>query len=54
MIDGRFYLHLNDTVDAYEGFDFEAGVSLDSLNDLDLQMVALAILQHLEDGSSIE
>jgi hypothetical protein len=54
VIDGRFYLHLNDTVDAYEGFDFEAGVSLDTLNDLDLQMVALAILQHLEDGSSIE
>ena len=54
VLDGRFYLHLNETVDAYEGFDYEAGVSLDTLNDLDLQMVALSILQHLEDGSSIE
>ena len=55
VIGGTFYLHLNESIDAYEGVgDFQIGLSLDSLNDYDLQMVCLAILQYLEDGTSIE
>ena len=50
-----FYLHLNESIDAYEGVgNFQVGLSLDSLDDYDLQMVSLAILQYLEDGTSIE
>lgn len=55
VIGGTFYLQLNESVDAYEGVgDFQTGMSLDSLNDYDLQMVSLAILQYLKDGTSIE
>ncbi len=55
VISGTFYLHLNESIDAYEGVgDFQVGLSLDSLDDYDLQMVSLAILQYLEDGTSIE
>ncbi len=55
VISGTFYLHLNESIDAYEGTgDFQTGMSLDSLNDYDLQMVSLAILQYLEDDASIE
>ena len=55
VISGTFYLHLNQSIDVYEGVgDFQTGISLDSLNDYDLQMVSLAILQYLEDGTSIE
>jgi len=55
VISGTFYLHINQSIDSYEGVgDFQVGLSLDSLNDYDLQMVSLAILQYLEDGTSIE
>lgn len=54
VIIGRFYLHLNGSVDAYEGFDFQAGVSLESLDDTDLIGISMAILKYIEDGSSIE
>tara|TARA_E500000331_G_C17229297_1_gene701852 strand:- start:1165 stop:1329 length:165 start_codon:yes stop_codon:yes gene_type:complete len=51
---GRFYLHLNDTLDLLAGFDYNYGVSLDTLDDLDLQQIALAILQWQDEQSSIE
>jgi hypothetical protein len=54
VIIGRFYLHLNGSVDAYEGFDFQAGISLDSLDDTDLNGISMAILKYIDDGSSIE
>jgi hypothetical protein len=51
---GRFYLHLNDTLDLLSGFDYNYGISLETLDDLDLQRIALAILQWQDEQSSIE
>ena len=51
---GRFYLHLNDTLDLLSGFEYNYGISLDTLDDLDLQNIALAILQWQDEQSSIE
>tara|TARA_B110000285_G_C14529242_1_gene340047 strand:- start:28 stop:228 length:201 start_codon:yes stop_codon:yes gene_type:complete len=54
VISGTFYIHLNDSMDVYEGFDFQAGISLDTLDETDLIGISIAILKYLEDGSSIE
>ena len=54
VIGGTFYIHFNESIDAYEGFDFQAGISLHTLDDNDLIGVSMAILKYLEDDSSIE
>ena len=38
----------------YEGFDFQAGFSLDTLDETDLNGISIAILKYLEERSSIE